>query len=64
MKKIFLYFFLAPLLSYTQIDSKDILFTIDDKPVTTAEFLRVYNKNSAVVTGLSSIVKRMSKRHR
>jgi|TARA_B110001450_G_scaffold72039_1_gene68294 peptidyl-prolyl cis-trans isomerase SurA len=50
MKKIFLYFFLAPLLSYTQIDSKDILFTIDDKPVTTAEFLRVYNKNLDLIT--------------
>jgi parvulin-like peptidyl-prolyl isomerase len=36
--------------TYTQIDSKDILFTIDDKPVTTAEFLRVYNKNLDLIT--------------
>ena len=50
MKKMFLYFFLAPLLSYTQIDSKDILFTIDDKSVATAEFLRVYNKNLDLIT--------------
>lgn len=49
MKKIF-FFFLAPLLSYTQIGSKDILFTIDDKPVATAEFLRVYNKNLDLIT--------------
>ena len=50
MKKIFLWFFLIPILSYTQINSKDILFTIDDKPVVTSEFLRVYNKNLDLIT--------------
>lgn len=28
---------------------QDILFTVDDKPVTTKEFLRVYNKNRDIV---------------
>ena len=50
MKNIFLLIFLIPFVCFTQINSSDILFTIEDDAVTTKEFLRVYNKNLDLIT--------------
>ena len=53
MKKIFLFYFIFPLLCFTQNNTKDILFSIDNKTVTIEEFLRVYNKNIDLITDQS-----------
>ena len=53
MKKIFLFYFIFPLLCFTQNNTKDILFSIDNKSVTIEEFLRVYNKNIDLITDQS-----------
>jgi len=50
MKNIFLLIFFIPFVCFTQINSSDILFTIEDDAVTTKEFLRVYNKNLDLIT--------------
>jgi len=50
MKNIFFLIFLIPFVCFTQINSSDILFTIEDDAVTTKEFLRVYNKNLDLIT--------------
>lgn len=36
-------------LGFTQVDDKDILFTIDNEPIKASEFLRVYRKNLDLV---------------
>ena len=36
-------------LSYAQINSNDVLFTVDNEPVKAKEFIRVYNKNLDLV---------------
>lgn len=53
MKKIFLFYFIFPLLCFTQNNTKDILFSIDNNSVTIEEFLRVYNKNIDLITDQS-----------
>ena len=41
--------FSLPIVSYAQSDKKEVLFTIDNKPYYTDEFIRVYNKNLDLV---------------
>ena len=53
MKKIFLFYFIFPLLCFTENNTKDILFSIDNNSVTIEEFLRVYNKNIDLITDQS-----------
>ena len=53
MKKTFLFYFIFPLLCFTQNNTKDILFSIDNNSVTIEEFLRVYNKNIDLITDQS-----------
>jgi len=50
MKPLFFSFFISlQLASFAQTANKEALFTIDDKPYYTDEFLRVYNKNLDLV---------------
>ena len=50
MKQVFLGFLISiSLFSNAQIKSKETLFTINDKPFYTDEFVRVYNKNLDLV---------------
>lgn len=50
MKQLFLSLFISlQLASFAQTATKEVLFTIDDKPYYTDEFLRVYNKNLDLV---------------
>jgi len=53
MRNIFLSFFIFPLLSFSQNNVKDILFSIDNNHVTSEEFLKVYNKNLDLITDQS-----------
>jgi peptidyl-prolyl cis-trans isomerase SurA len=54
MRNIFLSFFIFPLLSFSQNNVNDILFSIDNNHVTTSEeFLKVYNKNLDLITDQS-----------
>lgn len=46
---LFSYLFFSISLSWSQNSSKDVLFTIDQKPYFTDEFIRVYNKNLDLV---------------
>ncbi len=48
-KVFFGLFFVINSISYAQSQNKEILFTIDDKPYYTDEFVRVYNKNLDLV---------------
>ena len=50
MKQLFFGVLLSiHLIGYAQDSKKEVLFTIDDKPYYTDEFLRVYNKNLDLV---------------
>jgi len=52
MRLKFYLFLLTSFLSLNgiaQIDSKDVLFTVEEKPVFASEFIRVYNKNLNLV---------------
>jgi peptidyl-prolyl cis-trans isomerase SurA len=50
MKQLFFGVLLSlNLIGYAQDSKKEVLFTIDDKPYYTDEFLRVYNKNLDLV---------------
>ena len=53
MRKTFLFYFIFPLLCFTQNNERDILFSIDNNHVTSEEFLRVYNKNLDLITDKS-----------
>jgi peptidyl-prolyl cis-trans isomerase SurA len=53
MRNIFLSFFIFPLLSFSQNNVNDILFSIDNNHVTSEEFLKVYNKNLDLITDQS-----------
>jgi len=44
-----LFVFLFTINIQSQIDSNDVLFTVDDEPVYATEFMRVYNKNLDLV---------------
>lgn len=46
---VFIFSFIFSSLSLVQAQDKDVLFTIDNVPVYTSEFIRVYNKNLDLV---------------
>ena len=46
---LFFFFLLSFSVINSQSDSKNVLFTIDNEPVYTSEFIRVYKKNLDLV---------------
>ena len=48
MKRYFI--LLAAIALYQLLPAQEILLTIDDRPITKDEFLRIYNKNSSITT--------------
>ena len=48
-KRLFPLFFLIFFVQIQAQNNKDILFTIDKEPVHSDEFLRIFNKNRAIV---------------